>query len=222
MKKSTIALVAVAFAAFATQANTTSANIVGYVKDTGNVGFHIANYAFTSSDTSPQGVFGSQMPLGTKVYTFDGSGYSISEYKSVFSFETFTNVDQWEPNTLDLSGANGFWIENASGSPVESIMSGEVITDAAVTNVIGAGFNLVADPYPVSSSISDLDFSPAIGDKVYTFDGSTYTISEYKSVFSFETFTNVDQWEPEIQVAVGQGFWYETTTPQTWVRVKPF
>ena len=222
MKKATIALVALGFVAFAAQAQTSSANIVGYVKDSGAPGFHIANYAFTSSDTSPQGVFGSQLPLGTKIYTFDGSSYSISEYKSVFDFSTFTNVEQWEPNTLDLSGANGFWIQNSSGSAVESVMSGEVTTDAAVTNTISIGFNLLADPYPVTSNVSDLNLDPAIGDKVYTFDGSAYSVSEYKSVFDFTTFTNVEKWEPEIQVSVGQGFWYEATAGQQWIRVKPF
>ena len=97
-----------------------------------------------------------------------------------------------EPNTLDLSGATGFWIQNTSGSAAESVMSGEVITDASVTNTIAIGFNLLADPYPVTSNVSDLNLDPAIGDKVYTFDGSAYSVSEYKSVLDFSTFTNVE------------------------------
>ena len=46
MKKATIAMVAVVFAAFAAQANTTSANIVGYSKTGYTGGFAISAMQF--------------------------------------------------------------------------------------------------------------------------------------------------------------------------------
>ena len=90
-----------------------SANIVGYSKDVASgAGFHISGVPFDVADPSPQGVFGNQYPLGTKIYTFSPvSGYAVSTYSSVFDYGTYTYIDQWFPNTLDLSSGNGFWIE---------------------------------------------------------------------------------------------------------------
>ena len=56
------------------------------------------------------------------------------EYKSVFDFSIY-NVEQWGQHS-GFGGATGFWIQNSTGSAAESVMSGEVITDAAVTNTI--------------------------------------------------------------------------------------
>jgi hypothetical protein len=220
MKKLVMAAVIVACAASMVSAQVYSANIVGYNKDVGTTGLHISGYAFSSMDTSPQGVFGDQLPLGTKLYAFTGAGYDISEYSSVFDYNTYTYVDAWDPNTLDLGGATGFWVELQSDAT--AILSGEVEMADAVTNSLAVGLQLLSNPYPVSSQVKDMGFDPTIGDKIYAFTGSGYDISEYSSVFDYNTYTYVDAWDPALTIDVGEGFWYEATAEQTWVANRPF
>ena len=80
MKKATIAMVAVVFAAFAAQANTTSANIVGYSKS----GILVVSLSLLCSLMVGQQVLQLfmviELPSGSKIYTFDGSGYTIASY----------------------------------------------------------------------------------------------------------------------------------------------
>ena len=218
MKKATIALVALAFGAFTAQAQTTSANIVGYSKSSLTGGFTIAAMQFDGGASGPTAVYGDQLPSGSKIYTFDGSSYSIASYGSTF-VPGQGLVTAWNA-APSLEAGSAYWIETAS--PVDAIVSGSVNTADSVTNNIAAGFSLVSYPYPVERTVADLELSPASGDKIYAWDGSAYTIISYGSVF-VPGQGLVTQWNNSSAViSVGQGFWYETATPQTWVVNKPF
>jgi hypothetical protein len=199
-----------------------SENIVGYAKDVASgAGFHISGVPFDVADPSPEGVFGSQYSLGTKIYLWTGSGYAISTYSSVFDYGTYTYVDQWDPNTLDLSSGNGFWIETVGAET--AIKSGEVNLSDSVTNSIVVGFQLLSNPYPVYQTVAAMGFSPTRCDKVYAFTGTGYAISTYSSVFDYGTYTYVDKWDPDtLTIDVGEGFWYEAVSAQTWVATRPF
>lgn len=218
MKKATIALVALAFAAFTAQAQTTSANIVGYSKTSHAIGYTISAMQFDGGENGPTAVYGDQLPAGSKIYAWDGSSYSIATYGNVF-VPGQGLVTKWnsEPS---LAAGSSYWVETASA--VDSIVSGSVNTAASVTNNIAAGYSLVSYPYPVERTIADLELSPTAGDKVYIWDGSGYSIVTYGNVF-VPGQGLVTQWNnPTAVVGVGQGFWYETSTPQTWVVNKPF
>ena len=216
MKKTVITLAVVAFAAAAVQAQTTSANIVGYSKSSYAGGFFISANQFLGSSTVSE-VYGDSLPANSKVYTFDGSSYTIASYGSVF-VPGQGLVTQWDDD-LSLSAGVGYWVETPSAT--EAVVSGEVESAAAVTNSISAGFQLVSYPYPVEVTVEDLDLSPASGDKVYVWDGTGYTIVSYGSVF-VPGQGLVTQWDSNPTIGVGQGFWYETATPQEWVANKPF
>lgn len=218
MKKATIAMVAVVFAAFAAQANTTSANIVGYSKSAYTGGFAISAMQFDGGAAGPTAVYGDQLPSGSKIYTFDGSGYTIASYGTAFvpGQGLVTKWDQ-EPS---LAAGSSYWV-STPGS-VEAIVSGEVNTADSVTNVISAGFSLNSYPYPVERTVAQLELSPTSGDKIYLWDGSGYTIISYGSAF-VPGQGLVTKWDNDSAVVgVGQGFWYSTAAPQTWVVNKPF
>ena len=218
MKKATIAMVAVVFAAFAAQANTTSANIVGYSKSAYTGGFAISAMQFDGGAAGPTAVYGDQLPANSKIYTFDGSSYSISTYGTAF-VPGQGLVTKWnsEPS---LGAGSAYWVSTPSS--VEAIVSGEVNTADSVTNVISAGFSLNSYPYPVERTVGELELSPTAGDKIYLWDGSGYTIITYGSVF-VPGQGLVTQWNnASAVVGVGQGFWYSTASPQTWVVNKPF
>jgi hypothetical protein len=218
MKKTVITLAVVAFAAAAVQAQTTSANIVGYSKSSYTGGFEISAMQFDGGAAGPTAVYGDQLPSGSKIYAWDGSAYTIASYGSVF-VPGQGLVTKWnsEPS---MEAGSAYWVETSSA--VDAIVAGEVNSSASVTNTISAGFSLVSYPYPVEVTVADLQLSPASGDKIYIWDGSSYTIVSYGSVF-VPGQGLVTQWNnPSAVISVGQGFWYETTVEQEYVVNKPF
>ena len=219
MKKTVTVMLAVAFGAFIAQAQTTSDNIVGYTKTSHSGGFSISSVQFdVSGDETPTSVYGDQLPSGSKVYSWDGSSYSIASYAPAF-VPGQGLVTKWSAEPV-LSAGTAHWVETTSS--VEAIQAGEVSGEASITTSIPAGFSLVSYPYPVARTVSELGLSPASGDKIYLWDGSGYTIISYAPAF-VPGQGLVTQWSNgDAAVAVGQGFWYETATPQTWSVNKPF
>lgn len=211
MKKIIATAAFVAAAAAVTAQTVTSANIVGYNKATTEAGFLIKANQFSTTNQTPEGVFGSSLPVGSKIYTFDGSAYSISTYTAGF----FGAPDYWN-NALDLGQGVGFWVETAGVE--EPIVSGEVYMDDSVTNSIAVGFQLISYPYPVERTVKTLGFTPEIGDKVYKFSGGSYQISTYTAGF----FGAPDDWNNDFILEVGEGFWYEAVAATNWVVNRPF
>ena len=220
MKKTVITLAVVAFAAAAVQATTTSANIVGYSKSTSSTLYAIAANQFSGND-NPSEVFGSSYPVGTKIYVFSGGSYSTTEYIDTFD-ENFNAVQAWSPDTLTVTPGTGYWVENNSGSEIEAILAGEVSSEASIETSLTTGLQLISYPYPVARTVSQMGFSPTVGDKIFVFNGSSYSTAEYIDTFD-ENFNAVQEWSPStLSVGVGQGFWYEANADQTWTAVKPF
>ena len=113
MKKIGITLAVAAFAAVAAQAQTTSANIVGYTKATvAGESADIFGYQLSTGSGLVSEVVGSSVPVGTKVYTFDGT-YAISTLSEVGQNVGF-------PPVFTVTGTN--WnndvtIDNGAGFP---------------------------------------------------------------------------------------------------------
>lgn len=218
MKKIIMTVAVAVCAAVVTAQTVTSANIVGYNKDISAVGFHISGMQFDNPTNTPQTVYGDSMPMGSKIYKFNGASYDTAVYGSVFV--PFVGlVTKWSAD-LELGGGDGYWVEAPSAAT--AILSGEVPMADSITNSLAVGFNLVSYPYPVDRVITNLGFAPVAGDKIYVFNGASYDTSTYGSVFV--PFVGlVTKWSNEtLPVAVGQGFWYEATAAQTWVSNKPF
>jgi len=223
MKKLVMTAAVLATAAGVVTAQTvTSANIVGYNKDgiPAN-GLFIAGVQFDGgAPATPSTVFGTQLPVGSKLYAYTGSGYAVAEFIDTYD-EYYNPIQAWDNDALDLSSGNGFWVENKSASPVAPIISGEVSLAPTTTNSIAAGLSLVAYPYPVSVEVQSMGFAPAIGDKIYVY-GSGYAVAEFINTYD-EYYNPIQAWDnPTLKPAVGQGFWYETMTPQTWVAPRNF
>ena len=79
MNKIGMFVVVVAFAATVAQAQTTSANIVGYSKINA-VGGELSLVAlnFESSSTTVADLIGDQLPANSKIHLWNGTGYSTS------------------------------------------------------------------------------------------------------------------------------------------------
>ena len=187
----------------------TSANMVGYNKGE-NTSFQILGTQFDTGDSTPAGVFGDQLPLGSKVYTFDGS-YQISTYtEGFFGAPNFWSVES------DIGGGVGYWLAVPEGTHT-SIVSGEVPLDDSITNSIVAGFQMMSYPYPVERNVTQLGLAPQIGDKIYKFTDA-YEISTYTKGF----FGAPDFWSSDFLLGVGEGFWYDSGVDTSWVVTRPF
>ena len=220
MKKLIMATAALACIASVVSAETvSSANIVGYTKDTADdAGFHIAAMQFINATNSPESIYGDSMPKGTKIYLYNGSGYDTSTYQDVF-VPGQGSVLKWGTD-LDLVSGVGYWVETPSAA--EAVLSGEVPVADSVTNSIVVGFQLLSYPYPVSRMVSELGLTPAEGDKIYVFNGTGYDTSTYQKVF-VPGQGSVLKWDDEtLSIDVGEGFWYEAVASQTWIAERPF
>jgi len=212
MKKLTtasIALVCVATFLIAAQA-VTSKNIVGYNKTVLNSGLQLLGMSFIKTNATPETIFGDRLPVGSKVYFYNGATYDISEYANRFGEVS------WKPN-FDIGQGDAYWVEVPAGT-MTNLLSGEVETADAVTNTVVPGLQLFAFSYPVEMKIKDLGFTPTLGDKIYYYNGITYDISEYANRFGEIS------WKPEITIPVGMGFWYEShsSTNTVWIAERPF
>lgn len=219
MKKRLTIAAAALISASAFAQTVTSANIVGYNKDVNADGFTISALQFDiGTSNTPETVYGDSLPKGSQIFVWDGSGYTIATYTDVF-VPFVGNVTKWSSEPEFFIG-DGYWIDSAGVST--SILSGEVVSEASVTNSLIEGFSLLSYPYPVDRVITNLGFTPNKGDQIFIWDGSGYSISTYTDVFvPFQG--NVLKWSIETNsVAVGQGFWYESVSNSTWIVNKPF
>jgi hypothetical protein len=217
MKKLVLITAVIACAAMVMAQTVTSQNIVGYSKGA-NTGLELGSAQFfVGTGNTVTEIFGDQLPVGSKIYKYDPvSGYvgNIATYSSVFLGGT-----AWSPE-LSIAPGEAYWVETAGAAP--SITAGEVPLDDSVTNNIVPGLQLLSYPYPVQVSISQMEFTPTVGDKIYKYDpvtGYVGNISTFSTVFLGGT-----AWSTDITFDVGDGFWYESAAGGTvqWIVNRPF
>ncbi len=198
-----------------------SMGIVGITHVQQNQGFYIAGMQYNSGQTNtPLTIYGDTLPLGSKVYKWNGTGYQPSEYTLVFDFDLLQDVEKWDAD-FSLDSGEGYWVEVPSAT--SSYLNGNVPVDDAITNSIAAGFQICSYPYPVDCAITNLGFTPSLGDKIYVWNGTGYQSSEYTLVFDFDLLQDVEKWDNETMVVkVGQGFWYESTVATNWIVQRPY
>ncbi len=185
------------------------------------MGFHIAGMQYNADSTNtPATIYGDALPLGSRIYKWNGATYVSSEYHEYFDFDLLANVIGWDTE-FSIDNGEGYWV--SAPSAVDTFLNGNVPVDDAITNSIMAGFQICSYPYPVDCSITNLGFTPSLGDRIYAWNGTTYVLSEYHEYFDFDLLSNVIGWDNKaIQVSVGQGFWYMSTVETNWVVSRPF
>lgn len=219
MKVKTIAIAALLLTGitFTATAQTVVSEVVGFSKTTVDAGgLYIAGIQFNYETNTPQYVFGDSLPLGSQVFVFDGSKYVISTYRKVLVSGKL--VTKWNLD-FDLGSGQGFWVSVPSSTNVT--FYGTVPTMASETNSLVVGLNLVSYPYPIDQVVTNLEFTPSLGDKIYFFNGVQYEIATYRKVLvsgKLELKWNI----PDISIPVGQGFWYEAVSNQQWIATRPY
>jgi len=188
----------------------------GFVKNAHTNTYHISGMQFDNSPSNtPEIVYGDSLPLGSKIYAWNGSGYDISEYNEFW--EPPNIVTKWSSDP-ELGNGEGYWVEVPVST--NTVLSGDVPMDDAITNSIVAGFQICSYPYPVDRVVTNLGFTPALGDKIYVWNGSTYTFSEYNEFW--EPPNVVTKWNNVLTITAGVGFWYESSANTNWIVERPF
>lgn len=183
-----------------------SGNVVGYVNLRLPPGLSlIANPLSYTNNTL--GFWMPSVPDGAQVYKFTpGGGYEVS---------TFDAIDSgWSNPDLDVSIGTGFYFYNPSSDVLQLTFVGDVLQGELV-NPLPAGVSTKGSLVPQSGSINSLHNIPGeSGDEIRIFTndfqgGGAYEASRYKKG---------QGWVPDLQLAVGQGFWIQKQHAQDWVR----
>ncbi len=209
MNKIGMFVVLVAFAATVAQAQTTSANIVGYSKINA-VGGELSLVAlnFESSSTTVADLIGDQLPANSKIHLWNGTGYSTSIKNS---------RSGWSAGTINRGDA--FWIESAAsaGTTNEIIVSGEVLTDATNTTTVASGIDLVGYSFPVETTFGNTDLANTLpaNSKIHVWNGSGYQTAIKNSRSGWGSGAN-------FVIGVNDGFWVETASEVQWSEERPF
>jgi len=215
--KKIIAVMALTCATAIVSADTvTSENIVGYNKSEINTGLQLLSTGLDDGSNTVISIFGDSLPANTIVSAYvNGTGYVQSIYNV-----NFLGNGSWSDPQLDIGNSVGYWVNLPSGT-YTNIVSGDVVSDASITNVIASGLQLMAYPYPVDVTVATAGFTPAANDilSVYV-NGTGYVQSVYNV-----NFLGQGSWsDPNLVIGIGQGFWYNSaaTTNWNWVVNKPF
>jgi hypothetical protein len=212
MKKVVMTAV-VACAASIVSAQVYSANIVGYATKTLDSGsFEIVSPQFLQSG-------GEAITLGTAfsdaadqsvIYMWTGAGYTVYTYYAGYGWYdlSFNPADD-----IVVAGGDAMWLKGGAAA-ADVMMMGEVesATDVAVT--VTAGFNLIANPYPVALALGSIDNTALTeGDVIYVWGGAGYTVYTYYLGYGWYdlSFNPVDS----VTVPVGQGFWLKAAAAGT-------
>lgn len=228
MKKLVLTAAVLGFAASMASAQVYSQNIVGYSTDVSAPGLHISGFQFYNGVGDVESVYGESLPVGTKIWSYNGAGYDTSIFEEQIDWNAWPPVTNsvWNPATLPLDNASAYWVDNPADVTVTSIVSGEVPLDDAITNMIVGGLQLVSYPYPVAITSADqLGFDPYVGDKIWKFNGVGYDTTVYEEQIDWNAWPPVTNtvWNPaEFSVGIGEGFWYDAAGDSVWVADRPF
>lgn len=199
------------------QSNVYSLNVVGYINVPLKEGLNlVANQLDIDgygTNNTVQGVFSTNLPFGSAVYTWNGTGYNFSTYgKDKSGNPVWTGNDKLNPG-------QGAWVKVPAGA-----YSGATGTVTTVGNVLqgslvnpnipaAGGLTILSAMAPKTGTlVTDLGYTPAFGDNIYTWNGTTYDLYAYGKDKSGNPI-----WTPgQPTINVGQGFWVNAKAGASW------
>lgn len=217
MRTKTLLLSAAAIAAglLSASAQVYSVNVVGYVNSTYHEGFQVVANPLDKDGTNLlSSVIGSQLPVNSEIYIWNGTTYN----GSTFTKNKAGTATNWSPDVAIPPGL-GFWvgIPTGSGNVTNTFVGNVMQGNLTNSNVVGGsgGFSIVGSQVPQAGGLTTtLKYNPQANDAVYTWANPGWTSYNYTKNKA-GTSTN---WDTEPTIAVGQGFWLATQPGASWVR----
>jgi len=198
------ALLGLAASPLFAQSNVFSVNAVGYVQEVFQPGiFQMVANPLNTTNNTVAGLLPAP-PAGTVIYKWNGTSYDSSSFR----------FGSWGTPGMTLNPGEGCFIKcggSVGGTPFTNTFVGEVL-QGALSNPLGVGFTMTASQVPQAGGVqTQLGLVPAAGDTVYQWDvvNQTYVGHGFR-------FGSWGGGEP--QIAVGEGFFYSTSTSNNWSR----
>ena len=210
MKRSLIMAGCSGLLAFAVLADpVTSINRVGYNKmDMERGKIYLIASAFEDIDggvLKATDVIGEQLPGGTKIYSYDGTPYTIDQRSGLSG--------NWTAN-IDFHGFMGFWVQVPNGPDPQSfsvVLKGQVPDASSISNLVVNGLNMLGYPYTADVAFSNTALYAASsgGDKLYVYNQATqaYLLPPYQKSGLSGSWGAAET----LVLEQGQGFWYVST-----------
>ncbi len=240
MKKICAFLLSVGLMAAAVQAadQATSVNAVGFEKfnvSTGQLALVRCDFLTMGASLTVSNVFGATLPIGAQLYFWNGTNYQIETYSRYFVSPPANYATNWAPGTNLLVTGKAFWIRLPAVAPQSSYdvtVSGEVpgsTRQPSNTVSVLPGLNMVGYSYPTTIAWTNTTLAKQaeIGDRLYVWDGSSYSIYNYARVFVSPPANYATNWGGGQSVVLnpGQGFWYSrgvSASPISWTEILPY
>jgi hypothetical protein len=210
-----------AVAAGTSKAQVYSANAVGYVNMTLNPGFSLIANPLDNTNNSLSVIL-PNVPVQTRVYRFE-------PVPATYTIATKTPIGggSWNTNMV-MEPGQGFFISIPAGAPVTVTFVGEV-PQGNLSNPLAPGrFQIVSSQVPQALplgrpnsavGVQTLGFPAAVGDRVYTFNG-TYTTHTFVQLGANPPFWNTAGSQDGPTIGVGQSFFLSraATGSSAWTR----
>ena len=120
----------------------------------------------------------------------------------------------WVGPQMDLPLGTGFFFINPSRDTFVQTFVGEVPI-GSVTNNLPAGVSLEGSMLPLAGSINSVHNIPGEpGDNIFVFINEGDARGRYQR----SAYSAGEGWTPDLNLAVGQGFWIQKRQAQDWVR----
>jgi len=200
------------------QSNVYSLNVVGYINVPLVEGFNlVANQLDvdgTGTNNQLTNVFANNLPVGTAVYTWNGTGYNPSAIYAKNKAGTATN---WTGN-LSVNPGQGIWIQIPTGAGAQTVTTvGQVLQGTLNNPNVVPGFSLVSDQVPLAGGlVTNLVYHPLLGDSVYQWSGASQNYLP-SAVYAKNKAGTATNWTPgEPAIAVGEAFWLSSSGTPAW------
>ena len=194
-----------AYALLNTGGGVVSENLVGYANLELRWGMSfIANPLF-QTNASLRSLFPTA-PDGAQVMKRAGGDYVTCVYSA--------SSASWVGPQMDLPLGVGFFFINPSRDTFIQTFIGEVLI-GSLTNNLPAGVSLEGSLLPLAGSINSVHNIPGQpGDNIFVFINE----GEARGRYQRSAYSAGEGWTPDLNLAVGQGFWIQKQQAQDWVR----
>ena len=226
-------------------AEVVSSNIVGYNKLTLQAGYNLLgnNWNLVGggdglitevldtkevSGLDDEGLFTSQLQLWTgRGYTYYGwAGFVGDDPDSAPYNYKWLDQSTLEPVDIDAPKGTAFWIKTDSSADV--VFSGEVATEDTISAQVSSGYNLLANPFPEtisiqqiqSTNLSGLDDEGQFTSQLQLWTGRGYTYYGWAGFVGDDPdsapynykWLDMSTLEPvtDVTLDIGKGFWIQT------------
>lgn len=206
------------------QTNVYSINAVGYINLVLPNGYSIICNQLTTTNNTVGGIFQNTAAnnyqwnncLVLKFNTADGKYDQTDQGSSSYASGWISG------GTMTMNPGEAIWFANKTGSVQTNTIVGTVPQGTNTVNIVN-GYQMIGSPVPFSGDlVTNMGFTNYVfGSKVLTFNNATTHYISYASSSSGSA-GYMNQWlaPGDPQLAVGQGFWYNSEPgPTPWVQI---